>query len=242
MKLVDTEIKKIENLIQTCMPLGIDTVLISLDMISGINEDKTCILLTLNDEYIPNFDSHKVCLSRLGVLNSRLNLLRKDGLTINAKENDKKEISQLEISNRSSKIQYRCMSPNLIKAPKGVNDPAKWVLTLSNDEIELINGAVKVMGSKKLIIHKKEDNCFVECSDTNNDLFSSGLSNKCQWVKEDEEDTNENFVFYYSTEILLSFLKLAKTHDSVSIIIGEMGTLTGFANGFTCVIIPTVEV
>lgn len=242
MKLTNEDIKKIEGLIQVCMPLGIDMVLINDEMISGINDEKSCILVSSSD--IPAFDGNKICLSRLGVLNARLNLLKNGkNFSMSAKENDKKEISQIELSNDGAKVQFRCMSPNLMKAPKGVNDPANWVITITKEELEMILGGVRVMGAKRLIVSNKSDGCYVECSDVNNDIFSIKLSNNASWAGEEDEPSSVVFAHYYATDVLLPLLKMAANpeNQNIDLVIGELGTLSTVAGSHPCTIIPQVE-
>jgi hypothetical protein len=241
-KLSNESIKKIEELINICIPLHIDMVLIEDGKISGINDEKSCILLSQNG--ISDFQDNKICLSRLGILNARLNLLKngKD-FSIIAKENDKKEISQLELSNISSKIQFRCMSPNLMKAPKGINDPANWLLQITKEELENITGAVRVMGAKKVIVNNRSNECTIECYDVNNDVFSLKLENRPIWINEQNDQTSNIFVHYYDANIFIPLLKLSINNDNIiDIIIGELGTISTIAGEHTCTIIPQVEV
>lgn len=241
MKLSNNDIKNIDELLTVCASLGIDMILIDDGLISGINAEKSCILISKNN--VPNFNGNKVCLSRLGMLNARINLLKNGkNFSITTKENDKKEISQLEISNSGAKVQFRCMSSNLMKAPKGINDPACWILSISKQELETLLGAVRVMGSKKIIISNKSDGCYIECLDVNNDVFSIKLECEVIWVNEEQnEPTSKIFVNYYATDVLIPLLKLSINSDNIDLVIGELGTLSTMAGNHPCTIIPQVE-
>lgn len=237
MKLEAKEVQNLTGLLRSCAALGIENILIEEGFARGVNEDKSCVFIS--DQNIPSFGANKIGLSRLGVLLSRLNLMAnvKDS-GVDAKETAKSEISHLEIAGGRSKMQYRCAAPSLVKAPKSVNDTPTWMVTIKQEELELLVNSIKLMGAKRVVLILQDSQIRVECSDTNNDIFSSTLETPP--IQVDPDVTLDNsFVHYYPADVLLSVFK--QNSGDIEMVVGELGTLSMTASGHPVTVIAQVE-
>ena len=232
MKLSLQSINNLTNVLETCAVAGIDTIIIEEKAIRGISDDKTCIIIS--DKNVPELpELSKLGLSRLGVLSCRLSLFKTDPqLSVDVKlHQNGVDISTLEISSPSAKAQFRATSASLIKAPKKVNDTVKHSITINKEVIPFITQGVKAMGAKTIVLAAKKDGVFIECSDTNQDVFSTKVA----------EPTAEIFVNNYKADAFLALIKAACTSDTVTVSIGEVGTMNIEVNGHNLIILPKTQ-
>lgn len=219
MKLTTTDISALKNILSIADLIGVEALVIEAGKVSGINPDKTALILS--DQNIPVLDeSVKLGLSRLKELRSRLDLFAIDGnLSIDLKENTKKEISQIELKGTGASVQYRCTSPNVIKYPKNVVDDVVRTLTIQKAQAQLILNAGKVMGADNIsFTFKKKDEVQVEFTDSTQDTFSLTLLDPS--VKVDESDSN---VVYFVFNVFAPLLRTAII-DADSIIVQICGS------------------
>src|SRR5512137_2403079 len=100
MKLSNTDIQNLYDAILTCALGDIDDILIEGGVIRGVSADRSCLIIS--DYNVPAF-TQKVGLSRLSKLRQRLDLFMtggkaENGVTLEAKESERGEITQLEIA------------------------------------------------------------------------------------------------------------------------------------------------
>lgn len=235
MKLSVSSIQNLEKLLQTCSIADIDAIIIEEGMLRGINEDKTCIILS--NENLPEFnEGTKIGLSRLGVLNNRLSLFKNDPLmTVDAKENTRNEIAALEIASPSAKVQFRCTAPGLIKAPKKINDELDFVIEVQKDQIPFILSGAKSMSAKRTVIAGKNDGIYFEFTDTNQDTFSIKVA----------EPNGSTFAHHSPASVFLSLIRAAVNNNEdekiISLNIGKNGTVEILVNKYTLTILPQVQ-
>ena len=230
MKLTTTDTNHLSTILSTSAICGIESIIIEDGIIRGINEARSCVIISNNK--VPSFPQ-KLGLSRLNSLRQRMEMFSSD-VDIVAKETDRGEISSLEISSGRSKVQYRCTSTALIKAPKSVRDESLHTIKFSKDELKLVLNAVKIMSAKTVqIIIKKDNLVSVRIADSTNDAFETVLESSA--ITNNETDS---VVHNYHADIFNSVLR---THtDGVSIIIGISGTITTCINEHNVVILPKV--
>lgn len=237
MKLSKQEAIKLNQVLSTCALGAIDSITIDDGVVRGISEGKTCAIIS--DHEAPAF-GQKIGISRIGLLRQRLDLfLTETDLSIDAKDNDRGEVSSLEISAGKSKVQYRCTSTALIKAPKSINDKTNSIITLDKSELQMVLNAIRVMGAKRitLIIKTGKDVSF-EATDSTNDKFTVTLKTQAELI--DEEDA-ETCVHHYPTEVLGPLLKAAVTEQGVSCSIGQAGSLVLLVNNHTMYIFSQID-
>lgn len=225
------QLNEIKTALQVATIGGIESIIIEDGFLRGVNDSKSFAIIS--DNKIPNFPQ-KIGVTRLSTLLKRLGLFTQD-TSVNAKETDRGEISMLEFSSGRNKMQFRCTSSMLIKAPKSINDTAKFALVLSTDEASTLVNSVRVMGSKKiLLIIDANKQARFEVKDESNDMFKFDLSNPIV------ADTDvSSCIFSYPSDMIVSvFSKLDK---EAPVIVGEMGTIKTFISSHEVTILPTVN-
>ncbi len=233
----------LNKVVETCLLAGIESVLIeSGSAIRGINDDRTCLILSEAD--VPSFGNDVVIgLSRMPILKSRVNVLNGDDFGVKFDTNTKNEVSVLHLSNNKAKTQFRCASPSIIKAPKAVNDEELAVITIKKEDVSTINSAAKSMGAKKFVLMCKKNSegsfeAFIEYYDANQDAFSIKVADNVDFV-----DEPATFVYYYITDIFLSLVRkiesgLPEGETNFPLIVGKNGTLRLIINNHVIILIP----
>lgn len=207
MKLTNTDIQKLYDAIITCGIGGIDDILIDSGFIHGVSSDRSCLIIS--DHRVPNFGTHKVGLSRLSKLRQRLELFAlggkmEDGLTLDAKESERGEITQLELALGKNKLQYRCTSTANIRAPKSVNDEPAFLVTINKKQLALMLQALRVMGAGSLVIGIKLDGTVsFKATDSNNDSFVLVNDSPVERLAEQQESV----VYYYAADAFVSVVR-----------------------------------
>ena len=235
MKLNQKSIKNLQDLLSLCSIADIESVVIEDNAIRGISEDKSCVIIS--DKNIPDFgEGAKIGLSRLGVLATRISLFKDDDqMTVDAKINDRNEVSTLEISNPSAKIQFRCTSPSLIRAPKKVNDEASFSVSINKEDIPFIISGAKSMSSKRVTIAGKANGIYLEFTDTNQDVCSIKVS----------EPNDKIVAVQLPANSFLSLLKTASGYNDeekqVTIVVGEVGSVNFAVGAHSIIILPLAQ-
>ena len=233
MKLSPIDIAALRVILTTCNSADIDAVIIEDGVIRGINEARTCAIISSVN--VPNLGNQKMGMTRLSALKARLDLLG-DGAAVDAKETDRGEISQLEMSSGKNRAQYRCTSSALIKAPKSINDTPVYAVQINKEQLQLVFYGLRVYGAKTVCVAIRKDGVTsIEAKDTNNDVFSVTLDTVAEMVGGDGADSVAN---YYAADVFSALLKAPQ--DAVSIIIGAAGTLTVTVNEHCMTVLPQV--
>ena len=239
MKLTTQDTANLLSILSTCSIGGIESIIIEDGVARGINEARTYILIT-TDSDIPRFPQ-KIGLSRLSSLRQRLELFTgNSGTVIEAKESERGEISSLEISAGRNKVQFRCTSTMLIKAPKNVNDDPIFKVFVSRDELKMILNAVKVMGGKtvQLIIKKDRSAQFI-LSDSTNDVFTIALETPIElWPNVEEQDS---VVHYHHADIFHSVMRAIPDADITAFTVGVQGTIRTKIHGHSITVMPKIN-
>lgn len=238
MKLSAQDTTNLMNILSTCAIGDIQSVIVEDNFVRGINESKTCVIIS--DFNVPKFPQ-KIGLSRLSSLKQRLDLfLNKSDIVIDAKESDRGEINSLDISAGKNKVQFRCTSSMLIKAPKFINDEAAVRVFVEKDELKMILNAIKVMGGKKVLIAIKKD-CSVsfQISDATNDNFSSAINTPAERISKEDMDS---VAHYYPADVFFAIFKnQAEEFDAIVFDVGAVGTIKVRLNGHQLTILPQIN-
>lgn len=237
MKLSNTDIQNLYDTIVTCALGDIDDILIDGGVIRGVSADRACLIIS--DYNVPAF-TQKVGLSRLSKLRQRLDLFMtggkaENGVTLEAKESERGEITQLEIACGKDRLQYRCTSTSNIRAPKSVNDEPAFLIAINKKQLALVLNALRVMGSGRLVLSIKVDGTVTfQVTDSNNDSFV--LVNETPAEKLGEQE--ESVVHYYSSDVFASVVRAAG--EEVALSVGAMGSITILVNGHPLTLLPQI--
>jgi len=230
MKLSTKSVIQLEAILQTAVIGGIDALIFEDGAARGMNADKSFAMIA-NDN-IPELPQ-KMGLSKISSLLSRMALFKSD-MNIDVKESERGEISVIEISSGKNKVQFRCTSTILIKAPKSINDTLGCKVMLTKQESKTLLDAIRVMGAKtaSLTIMKNGTTRFNLLDDSHNDFTL---------VLEQESVREDTVVFPYKTDVLVSLIRNKSDLDEIVLDIGEMGTIKTDINGYSVTVIPEIS-
>jgi hypothetical protein len=234
MKLSIQDSANLSSILSTAMLGKIDMIVIEDGFARGMNIDRTYILIS--DHNIPKIPQ-KMGLSRLGELKQRLDLFNGSAI-IDAKESERGEISSLEVSSGKNKLQFRCTSTAIIKAPKGVNDEPFCKVFMTRDEKKVLLNAMKVMGCTTLqIVIKKDRTATFTFSDSTNDPFTSLLENPIELTGAEQDSV----VFYHHADIFHAAMRSGPDIDITTLEMGVSGTIRYEINGHAVVVMPKIN-
>ena len=230
MKLSTKSVIQLEAILQTAVIGGIDALIFEDGAARGMNADKSFAMIA-NDN-IPELPQ-KMGLSKISSLLSRMALFKSD-MNIDVKESERGEISVIEISSGKNKVQFRCTSTILIKAPKSINDTLGCKVMLTKQESKTLLDAIRVMGAKtaSLTIMKNGTTRFNLLDDSHNDFTL---------VLEQESVREDTVVFPYKTDVLVSLIRNKSELNEIVLDIGEMGTIKTDINGYSVTVIPEIS-
>lgn len=230
MNITSEQLNEIKTALQVASVGGIESVIIEDGLFRGVNDSKSFAIIS--DNKIPKFPQ-KIGITRISTLLKRLGLFTGE-VSVNAKETDRGEIAMMEFASGRNKMQFRCTSTMLIKAPKSINDEANFALILTEEESTMLVNSIRVMGNKKiLLIVNNEKQARFEVKDESNDMFKFDLANE---IVSDNEVSS--CLFSYPSDMIVSVF--SKLDDGAAIIIGQMGTIKTFVGGHEVTILPVV--
>ena len=235
MKLSNDDVKNLQSILATADLGGITSVVIEDGKARGVSSDRAYAMVSTFN--VPAFPQ-KVGLDKLNALKARLNLLG-ESVVINAVESERGEISILELSAGKSRVQYRCTSTAMIKAPSRIADEVISNVYVSKDEMKLVLDAVKVMNSKKVALCIRKNNAVsFEILDGNNDAFKTDLTSPAKSLTDDDITC----VHYYPAEVFSSVMRHQMTQlDTITLGIGEAGVIKAEVNGHSIGLLPHIE-
>jgi hypothetical protein len=238
MKLTTKDTAALNALLFTCNICDFESVIIENGIARAANESKTCAFIS--DFEIPNF-SQTIGLTRISALRQRLDIFAGNNNTeIDAKESDKGEISSLEISAGKNKVQFRCTSTQLIKAPKSINGNLVNRVGVKKEELKMVFSAIKAMGAKKILLTIRQNGeVSFRVSDATNDDFVVSLDEKVQRLSDESMDSTAH---YYDAAIFSNVFK--PSYDEFSVIsfdVGDVGIIQLKVNGHNVVLIPQIN-
>ena len=233
MKLHSADVANLSTVLNLCQIGGVDAIIFEDGKVRGMNDERSFVIIS--DLDIPKLPA-KMGVTRLNSLKQRLDMFNGTRPDIDAQENDRGEIAVLNISAGKSKVQFRCTSTSLIKAPKVINDTEMYNITISKEELKVILNAVKVMNSKTLqVTIRKSGEVSVGLSDDANDIFNIDLEHKAETLE------TESAVYYYFAEIFSSVMRHNLNNDLTSAAIGEMGTIRTQLHGHQVILMPKIN-
>lgn len=236
MKLTTEDTQNLQNILTTCAIAGIDSIIIDDGLVRGVNDAKSCAIIS--NFNIPKFPQ-KIGLSRLGSLKSRLDLFAGNtSAIIDAKETERGEINALEITAGRNKVQFRCTSALLIKAPKQINDNSLSKVFISKDELKMVTDAIRVMSAKKVVLSIRKNLAVAfELSDATNDAFKIDLETPAELLGDESADS---VVHYYPADVFLAVMK-ALVNEFTTFTVGTVGTIKVSVNGHELTMLPVIN-
>jgi hypothetical protein len=232
MKLDAITISYIQTVVKTAKLVNIDNVIIEPGMVRAYDQENGVIIL--QDKDVPEMPFGSIGMTRLDIFVSRYDLLRtQDKFSIEVDiDEDAKCVRGIIMKAKGTKIDYRCMKPQNIKAPRQVNDTLKHRVKLNGDSVVLLNKAVAAMSSPEFVTLISNDGVSLELSDINNDKFNHTFMEKVETLT---PDASGKFAHRYFVKTLLPLLKQdSNGHFDV----GAKGILAFYVNNLTVHVLP----
>jgi len=225
----------IENVVKTSQSVQIDDVIIEGGAVRAIDEDRTVVLYQTNN--VPSFPFDSIGLNRIGILLSRLDLVKgRDGFQIDIETKTNEDIthvSALKMKSADTKVGYLCANPETIKAPKQINDEIIYSIQLNAEAVSVLQKGHAAMGSENVSIISKDGVSF-ELEDINGDTFVHDFSSDATSLS---PGADTSFVHKYPVKVILSLFK--QNPDGV-FEIGAKGILKISVNDLDFYVLPQI--
>ena len=205
MNLDPVSLKYLQEVVRVCRLVGVDNVAIEPGMIRGMDDDQKVVIF-LDGKTVPEFDFGSIGLSRLDVFQTRLDIARtQDKFTIEViAKPDVSYVQSLVMKATGTKIDYRCMDPTKIKAPKKLNDVMKFRVKINSQAVSLLQKAVAAMGADIVTVISNSEGVSFELVDVNKDVFKHTFTEDVEVL---EDGKGVSFAHRYPAKTLLSIFK-----------------------------------
>jgi hypothetical protein len=226
----------LNNTVSLATSIGIENIIIENDLIRGTDENRTVVLLSDAPGDL-SFDT--AGLGRVGVLNSRLTLVKDDpNLVISSSQNSDNSLKQLKLKTNQMSVDYQCMNPSLINAPKKMKDTFAYTVTYTEECVTILSKACRAMGSDKdsnLTIAATSKIGKITLSDVTGDTFE--YTDQVD-VDKTDKTAEDHFIHNYNADRLISLLKMS---DDDFVEIGHKGLLKISVDGYTIYLTPRTQ-
>jgi hypothetical protein len=204
----------------------------------GADEKRTVCIVAKDN--IPDFGGKSVGINRVGVLLTRLGLVKDtETYSVESFESTKGDVSHLEISAKETKVQYRCASAESVKgipAANSIKDSSVYEFSVPQETVALLSKAASAMSSETVAISAKNNKEIIfDLVDSNNDVFSTKVETDIRHVN---NETSFAFTFNYPIKQFLALVKASSKDSKTTLAIGGKGLLTIPVSGYTFLIIP----
>lgn len=225
MKITSEELNFIQTVIKTANLVDIGNIIIEPGKIRAMDEDQTVVLF--QDTGVPEMSFGSIGLNRISLFNSRLEVARaQDNFVVDAvttgEDNeigfDKYDpttknpapmwVRSLTMSGKGTKIDYRCASPQTIKAPKNRAGVSQYRLDINPEMINMIIKGSSAMKADEITFTGDKNGCTLEMADINGDALEYHFTDI---VHLDGPGTSTDFEHKYLIKLVLPLLKLQPT-------------------------------
>ena len=208
MQKLQTEIEVlVKNAIEIASVLGIETVVVDNFSLRGENKELgVCIIVPTKDLKM-DFDA--LGIGRIVELKKRIGLLE-DGTIqyeLNEKNEEEKIVSTLKITQGRSKVSFRCHNPKKIEAPKAINDPIFYEMTLSDNDVNFLIKGVATMSSEAINFSTVDGKVSVNLSDAQGDVLNHELESDLEVKDDSATDLSKRYKAKTLATIFRNYIK-----------------------------------
>lgn len=241
MILQETDVKRLADIITLAKTIGIESIIIDKESVRGQSDDGVFII---TEHDIQQFKDTPIGISRVSVLNSRLNLigdakkLPKVELDFKERDNGDKIVLRLIIKNNRTSLDFKCADPLLIKAKKVLKDALIYQFDLSDETIDLMIRSNSAMQTDKIKMILESNKIYFNINDAEGDSLKHLVSETITL----SDPTKNTFIVNLKHKIVLPLFKLAlKEKDKLNIKISDIRNVVTFElNGINVYIMPEV--
>ena len=224
---------QIENIIKSAKLVDISEMIISKELIRGINKSKTAFMLS-EAELSDDFET--LAINRPDVFTSRFNLVKdiddcKTTAKLKEKDNDT-FIEQLDFKSKSVKVQYRTCNPAMVTAPKSINDKDTYFIKFSDVDVRTLLKSQASIDTENIKLIGNEEGLSYQLTDLSGDniTIDSDSSIDC-------DDSKFSFSFNFAQK---PFLALLKNSESFEFTLGKKGIFKIKVNNIYFYLLPQV--
>lgn len=242
MKLTTEELDFIQSVITTANLLDITSIIIEPGKVRAMDEDQTTFLF--QDKGIPAMQFGSIGLNRLAAFSTRLDLTRvQDGFsttvittgedaTVGFDKYDPQAVGStppmwvrsVTMSGKGVTVDYRCASPQTIKAPKNRAGINVFSIGIMPDVITMLQKGKSAMKSTEVKIVGNKKGAKLEISDINGDTLSYHFND----VIISHSGEEPNFTYTY---LIDSLVPVFKTNPTGMFSLTARGSLSFTVNG-----------
>lgn len=220
MKLSQTSLDYIRNVVSTADLVKIDSIIIEPNRVRGIDENHTVFIL--HETNVPDLEVGSIGINRMGVFTSRFDLGKSlSDFNVDAiVEGDDPKTSyarSLTMKAKGIKVEYRCANPSVLKAPRIVHDVVKYRIQINPEVLSMMQKGMAAMSTDTVTFIGAKEGVYIEMSDINADKLTYLITDVIHTLpSEDGEDDEDEIDFQYSFQ-LKTLLPLFKTNPIADI-------------------------
>lgn len=236
MKVDQSSLAYIINVVKTAQLLGIDNIIIEEGRVRAIDDDSCVVMLQTADVPVLPFGS--IGLNRINIFSSRYSIAESANnfeldATVDGPEGNT-YARALTMKAKGIKIDYRCANPATIRAPKSLNDALKYRARMHPEAVMYMMKGASAMEADTVTIIGTKDSVSFEMVDINGDKLTHQFGDTVDNVQPD--DTSEpKFTHAYPVKLLQT---LFKGHSDSYFYLTARGMLKLSVNNLDVYVLP----
>lgn len=199
--------KIIKNAIDVATTLGIESLVWDSFSLRGENQELSISIIMPTKDIDSEFDA--LGMSRIALLKNRMQLMENADVSFETfdKGDDQTIVSNLKFTQGKSTVSFRCADPNHIKAPKAINDPIHYELTLNEKDVEFIVKGITTMNSEVINLSVTDGKLVIKISDKEGDMFSHETEGDVELADDASETVSKTYKSKTLRTIFTNYIK-----------------------------------
>ena len=232
MKLTPKDIEELRTILSVCKTLGIEGIILNEGRVRGAKPSLDVAIIS--DTNLSISEALRVGIGRVSELDKRLGIFGAD-INVDGKCNEAGDVSMLTMTAGKTKLQFRCTSVALMRAPKSNDDVPVCTIKVTKAEAALIAKASKTLSAETIVLYvNRAGAAKLECSDSAKDKFEIELSNQVKYA-----DEEQSLVQTYLAGLFVDVIDQGtRDTEEIDLIVGEVGSITAALKGHTVMIMP----
>lgn len=239
MNLTNDEINFIQLVIKTARLVGINNIIIEPGKVRAMSDEQTVVLF--QDTDILQLSCGSLGLNRIDVFLARLEIAKSqdkfeiEAITVGTNDQVGFDVSiagdtpmwakSLTMKGKNITIDYRCASPQTIKAPKSRAGVSTYQLSMTPEAINMIAKGKVAMKTDEVSFNGTKNGVSLDITDVNGDTLEYHFTSDMVTIG---DSTPHNFSYKYPIDLLLPIFK---TNQTGQCSITAKGTLIFNVNG-----------
>lgn len=229
-KLETLQVDLIKRCCRVARALSMESFAIDGNIVRGQAEGGMLLVHELDDEII------KIGVSRASTLFNRLTMMGEGGeFTMHTEKNDKDEIVRLVMKAKGTKLDFKCASPERIRAPKALKDKVVASFNITVNTLQMLRKASSAMSVKHLSFIVDDSSVTIRLVDDQNDEFRHVAADASVKTTNDYEDKQ---TFTYDLKNFLQVLK--DSGENGEVCVTKRGFLLCQYEGLTVLLAPSL--